>query len=192
MAHKKEAYDSHICDTWEDVILPNITCLHVLKTHDYPMNTYCQKTICSAAKQLSALYHHHWSQEATQLPVMPTKIPPESIFYPLALEATISLKSAMAAHAFPKTNRPQDKERIQVLKAVMGKDLSPEEYKQAYQTLDNKCRGKGGGGDSGQGNGGGGGGGQGKGKGKGKGKKGKNKGQSWRQNQDKDKEPDKH
>ena len=168
----------NISQSWKEVILPDIVCQHVLACHDYPLNTYAQRAICSSAKQLSNLYSYHHQQEASHLPKPPKIIPPESSFYPLALEATLSLKATMATHAFPKHIKPQSKHRDQVLRAVMGNDFTSEELKKAYQNQDGQGTGKGG-----CGGGGGGGGNKNKNKKKGKGKGGKG---PWNNNKDQD------
>ena len=168
----REKPQSHVCEAWEVEIIPYVTCTHVIKVHDYPMNVYGQRASVNAAQSLMHLYELHWSQEMPHLAQMPRKIPVTSHYHTLALKATESLKNSMAAHAFPKADKPQLKERTQVLQAVMGKDLAPGVMATAYNQSDQKGKqnqgqgqnnwqkGKGGGGGGrggGRGDGGGGG-----------------------------------
>ena len=152
------------------------------KCHDYPMNTYAQRSNVQICSHLLSLYDLHWCQE-TDLQHTPLKMHKDSSYYELAVQSSQALKQAMAAHAFPPDEKPQLKERVQVLQAVMGKDLTPADLKRAYNKETNpkggRGRGRGGGGGyRGRGNGRGRGFGRGRGRGQGRGR-GRNNNQDF-------------
>jgi len=132
LRNKKQEKQDHICLAWENNILPYVTCHHVVLVHDFPMNSYGQRASVSAAKTVMELYQKHWEEECPSAHTLPRKIPEGSVFYTLAVKASSALKASMSAHAFPHASKPQMKERTQLLKAVLGSDVSQAELKTAY------------------------------------------------------------
>ena len=174
---------SHISKAWKEVILPPVTCKKLLEVHDFPMNTFLQRAAVNAAKTLLLTYDLHWKEESDSA-LMPTIIPLESVYHDMAVLQTLTIKNSIAAHAFPKAEKPQIKERRQVLAAVMGSDLTAQELKEAYSDQTNwrgKGSGAGGSQDRSQSKGRY----QGKGKGRGKGYQGKGRG-GWSDNRNND------
>ena len=49
---EKDKQQHHVSDTWEDVIIPYVTCEHVISVHDSAQNTYGQRVSCNAARSL--------------------------------------------------------------------------------------------------------------------------------------------
>ena len=109
---------------------------HVVMVHDFPMNSYGQRASVSAAKAVMEIYQKHWEEECPTAHALPRKIPEGSVFYTLAVKASSALKASMSAHAFPHASKPQMKERTQLLKAVLGSDISQAELKTAYNNTE--------------------------------------------------------
>ena len=133
----KDTDKAHISDSWEEIILPYVTCAHVIQSHGHTMNTYGQRACVNSAKSLMSCWETFWTEETNSSPAnRPKKFPQESRYYSMALLASETLKNGMASHAFPRGDKPQLKERRQVLAAVMGKDITAAELKEAYSQED--------------------------------------------------------
>ena len=93
---KKEHISSHICEAWEEVCLPLVAIQRAKKCHDYPLNTYAQRSIVQICSHLLSLYDLHWCQE-TDLQHTPSKMSKDSNYYDLVVQSSQALKQAMAA-----------------------------------------------------------------------------------------------
>ena len=164
LADKGKDKDVHTCKGWEETILPRLTAEKVCQTHDHALNTYGQRAAVSSAKALLLLYDLHWSEE-TNMASLPKKITPDSMFHELAVLTSQAIQHSLMTHAFPKADKPQHKERKQLLAAVMGPELTAKDLQEAYPSDSNRGRGRGGSWRGGKG-------GKGRGRGRGRGGRG--------------------
>jgi len=127
---KNKNQESHIAKAWEETVLPKVTVEHMVKAHDYSQNSYGQRSAVNAAKVLLQLYDLQASH-----PQNPSKtIAADSPFHPIAAQQTKVIQDALMAHAYPKNDKPLQKERKQILAAVMGPDLSAKDLAEAYSS----------------------------------------------------------
>ena len=132
LTEKKKAKESHIAKAWEETVLPRVTAERLVKTHDYSQNTYGQRAAVVSAKSLLQLYELSLKHDPPNVS-NPNSIAPDSPYHPLAVQQTEAIQDSLMAHAFPTNDKPLQKERKQLLAAVMGPDLSSKDLADAYK-----------------------------------------------------------
>ena len=155
LTEKKKTKESHIAKCWEETILPKITAERLIKTHDYSQNTYGQRAAVASAKTLLMLYELSWNPDNAGA-ANPNAIPTDSPYHALAVEQSKAIQDSLMAGAFPKNDKPLQKERKQLLAAVMGSDISAKDLTEAYEQDNyrgNNYRGRGRGGKNWRGRG---------------------------------------
>ena len=101
-------------------VFPKHVCEALLDLYQYPNATYKQQAISHAAQALLQLYE------------MGLDLQPTGTFHKVAHQITVTAQKALAADAFPQSDRPLQKEKRSLLKTCLGNTLTSLELKEAY------------------------------------------------------------